>query len=313
MGKIKSSRRVWTEEQIKQVSSVLIQYNANLPVEIHRKIRALQHIHFFKATEFRTILLYAGIVAFKTFLPLPEYELYLKLFCAVTICSTKQYTQYFPLARTLFVEYIEGCIDLCGLDSITSNIHNLCHIVDDIERFGDLTAISAYEFENALHQMKILLKQCNKPLEQLARRLHEISSRAAPISFVNDTFPKVNCQFICDDDPNLLAFRKIEYKPNTLLSNENKNKWILLNNNAIARFEFAFLTGNKYFIRARPLNSTLRQNFFTRPFNSSYINIFLTNDDELAAQNYDLSNVKAKLFCMPYGNRFVFMPLIHTL
>lgn len=213
MGKIKSSPRVLSEEQIKQVSSVLIQYNENLPMEIHRKIRILQYIHFFKGTEFRTILLYAGIVAFKTFLPSSEYELFLKLFCAVTICSTKHYRSYLPLARELFIEYIEGFIDLCGLDSITSNIHNLSHVVDDIETFGDLTSINAYEFENALHHMKILLKQCNKPLEQLARRLHEISSRKAPISFVNDNdnFPKVNCQFVCNEAPNIVAFRKIRY------------------------------------------------------------------------------------------------------
>lgn len=251
MGKLKSIPRLWSENQIDEISREMLQFNRTLPTEIHRKIRSLKHIHFFKATEFRTIMLYVGVVLFKDFLPRNEYELFLKLFCAVSICSSKKYSLYLPLARTLFIEYIEDHITTYGLESITSNIHNLSHVVDDVELFGELSAFNAYEFENCLHLMKLLLKQCNKPLEQLARRLSEISSADRRTSYEHRqivTYPKVKDQFTCENTPSSIAYRKIELKQNMLISNDNKNQWVLLNdgNQTIVRFEYAYQSGNKY-------------------------------------------------------------------
>lgn len=193
MGKLKTISRLWSEKDIEEISRSMLRYNETRPIEIHRKIRPLSQIHFFKATEFRTIILYLGIVLFKDFLPRNEYEMFLKMFCAVLICPTKKYAPYLPLARTLFIEYIEVYIATHGVGSITSNIHNLSYVVDDVELFGELSTFSAYEFENCLHLMKLLLKQCNKPLEQLARRLHEIALTTRPTSSENNSvvsFPR---------------------------------------------------------------------------------------------------------------------------
>lgn len=315
MGNLKSIPRLWNNNQIDTISTIMIKYNEFRPDEIHRKIRSLTRIHFWKATEFRSILHYVGIVLLKDFLPISEYQLFLKLFCAVTICSTKKYALYLPLARTLFTEYIEGHINIYGIDSITSNVHNLSHVVDDVEMFGDLSTISAYEFENCLHLMKLLLKQCNKPLEQLARRLDEISQT----NLINPNeidkivpFPIVKDQFICFESQFQLAYKKIECSQNMLLCNDNKNRWVILNNQTIVRFEFAYKIGNRYMFRGHPINSE-KENFFTRPFNSSHLNIFLSDSDVGSAQNYDLNQIKAKLFCLPYHNKFVFVPLLHTL
>lgn len=309
----KNPTRLWSNQRITQISQILIQFNNTLPREIHRKIRRLEHVHYWKGTEYRTFLLYIGIVFLKDIIPKIEYDLFLKLFCAVTISSCKQYKLFIPLARTLYLEYIEGYINCYGLDAITSNIHNLSHVIDDIELFGDLSTISAYEFENELHQMKILLKQCNKPLEQVIRRLHEIDSRAQPVLLTNIFCPHVKLEFICTNSPNNSAFRRIMFKPNTSLSSDIKNQWFLLKSNTIARFECAYKLENKYLIRARPLNVNSKKNFFTRPFNSSHLNIFLSDTEESQAQTYELKDIKAKLFCLPYENKFVFMPLLHSL
>lgn len=314
MGIIKMNQaRLWSNQQISQISQSLIQFNNTLPREIHRKIRKFDHIHYWKASEYRTILLYVGIVFLKNFIPTIEYDLFLKLFCAVTISSCKQYKRLVPLARTLYFEFVEGYINCYGLDTITSNIHNLSHIIDDVELLGDLSTISAYEFENELHQMKILIKQCNKPLEQVARRLHEIDSRAKSVPLSNIFCPQAKFEFTCPNSANNIAFKRIIFKPNTSLSSDIKNQWFLLKNNTIAKFEYAYKIESKYFIRARPLNVNSKQNFFTRPFNSSHINIFLSDTEELPAQSYELTDIKAKLFCLPYENKFVFMPLLHSL
>lgn len=248
---------------------------------------------------------------FKDFLPVHEYELFLRLFCAVTICATKKYAPFYPLARQIFIEYIEGHIDLYGENSVVSNVHNLSHIVDDVEHLGDLSTISSYAFENTLYQMKLVLKQFNKPLEQLVRRIHENNLLQKSHSFQIDSFPKLMSQFLCSDTFNRMAFRKIEFKLNAFLCNDDKNKWFLLKNDIIAQFEYAFKIGDEYFIHGQPLRHL--QIFFNRPFDSKYLNIFISNCEFSEFQNFNVKDIKAKMFSIPYGREFVFLPLLHTL
>lgn len=76
-------------------------------------------------------------------------------------------------------DYIEQYIDLYGIDSISSNVHNLCHLIKDVERFGVLPKISAYPFENMLQFMKNLIRHGNRPLSQAANRLSELVNMTA--------------------------------------------------------------------------------------------------------------------------------------
>lgn len=199
--------------------------------------------------------------------------------------------------------------------TITSNVHSLNHVVDDVEMFGDLSTISAYEFENCLYTMKLLIKTCDKPLEQLSRRIIERSETIQPFSSATFAIPhpKTKERFVCTNNPELVAFSKIEYKPNTILSNDIKNCYILMKDNTIVRFEYAFIRNNKYFICGHPVNS--KENFFTEPIVSSSINIFIAKIDgnNIHQLVYEITDVKAKLFCLPYKNQHVFLPLLHTL
>lgn len=115
--------------------------------QIHRKVRTFDYFNNYKGTEYRTFLLYLSIIVLKDFLPIDQYKHFLQLFCAVTICYTNIYKKYLPIAKELFDEYIENYIQIYGIDDIGSNVHNLSHIVDDVNRFGNLSEISTYEFE----------------------------------------------------------------------------------------------------------------------------------------------------------------------
>lgn len=277
---MKTKDKLWNDRQINQISASLVQNNHTLPHEIHRSIRSLKHIHFWKATEYRTVLLYIGIVTLKNFIPANKYQLFLKLVCAVRICFTKAYAQFVPLARQLFIEYIEGYIDIYGIENVTSNDHYLSHIVDDVEKLGDLNTINAYEFENSLHHMKLLIKQCNRPLEQITRRLHEQFDEGSSRSF-----PKLSQQFTDDSALGLanVFFSQIEYKANVILSNNIKNKWFLTKNNVGVQFEFVFKVASEFIIRGRPLKYT--DNFSTNPFDSKYLDICYSDGECSMSQN----------------------------
>lgn len=71
--------------------------------------------------------------------------------------------------------YIKKYIELYGNDSISSNVHNLCHIVEDVRKFGPLPFISSYPFENTLGYVKRMVRHGNLPLSQVSKRLTEIS------------------------------------------------------------------------------------------------------------------------------------------
>lgn len=296
-GHMKPRYRLWNDDEIKRVSKLLIEVNRTLPHEIHRSIRTLNHLPYWKGTEYRTILLYVGIVVFKKVLPIDQYTQFLKLSCAVRICSTNAYVNYLPLARTLFNEYIEGCINLDGIDTITSNIHHLSHIVDDVENLGNLDTINAYQFENALFQMKSLLKQCNKPLEQLARRIEENKKIENPFSFeAHSQFPKMSKSFVTAERPGKVVFKQIEYKANFHLIGNFKDQWVLLIDNTIVKYEYAFKYEREYFIRGQALIRKI--NFFTHPFDSSYLDIFVSDGECSGSKSINIKNIKAKLFCI---------------
>lgn len=156
-----------------KLDKALLLSNSYLPSEIHRSVRPIEWLKFWKGNEYRTVLMYIGIAVFKEILPVDAYNHFLCLFCAVTICSSGRYTKYVRLAKVLFDEYIQVYIDLYGRDAITINVHNLCHVSENVERFGHLNSISTYPFENAARHIKLKLKQCDKPIEQAARRILE--------------------------------------------------------------------------------------------------------------------------------------------
>lgn len=302
----------WSKRELGEISAVLTECNKTRPFEIHRAIRTLDQIHHWKGTEFRSFLLYVGIVVLKNHVIQREYEMFLNLFSAVTICSSKAYQRYLPLARKLFVDFIEDHIEIHGESSITMNIHNTSHVVDDVENLGPLDTISAYEFENSLHHLKLRLRQCNKPLQQIARRLSEMAESSVVIAIKpTNSFPKVDHQFVFEND---LAFKQIEFKQNALISSEKangKDKWFLTHGNIIVEFHFVVKKQGKYVICGRPLRDT--QNFFKNPFDSKHLNIYSSDGELLDFQYFELSAIKAKMFCVPYENNWVYVPLLHTL
>lgn len=314
-GNLKSYPRAWSNAEILEISNLLLNCNVTKPSDIHRTIRTLKYMKHWKATEFRTVLLYIGIVIFKDYLSQNVYNLFLKLFCAVVICSTKAYTPYISVARDLLNEFNEMHINTYGEHSMTNNIHLLSHIIDDVEHLGDLSTISAYPFENSLHHIKIRLKQCNRPLQQIARRLHELSNSTlnAPWN-LNEKFPKLNHPFLLSDDPEHIAYKHIEYKRNVILSSAKQNgkdQWFLTNENNIVEFDCVIKADRGYMIRGSSVRH--KQDFFDNPFRSRYINIFLSVVEKNEPTLYDMSNIKAKMFCVRYKEKFVFIPLLHSL
>lgn len=194
-----------------------------------------------------------------------------------------------------------------------SNVHNLIHIVQDLNNCNtaNLINISTYKFENALRILGLKLRHSNRPLEQKVFRLIEQNKHKSnshniiePTRFMPSVFYAFNCE-------NLEVYKKIEIAPNIFLSNKNtNNSWFLTKTKEIVQFHYAEQMGFKLYGRIVKEKSS----FFLNPINSNKLDIY---ESDIQLENdlkcFDIKSIAAKLICLSYRDKFVFIPLLHTL
>lgn len=177
----------------KQVSRQLQSIRSIVPLEFNRRPRSLEDYKQWKATEFRTFLLYLGPVVLKDILNTDMYNNFLTLHVAISIllnqasCKKNYYLQY---AENLLKHFVQSFVTLYGTAHASHNIHNLLHLVADVRKFGTLDNFSCFRFENHMSAIKKLLRKGDKPLQQLSRRFGEIES-------INKKYRKVRNSELC--------------------------------------------------------------------------------------------------------------------
>lgn len=162
----------WSAENITNITKYLKEIR--LPKEFKRKVRGLDELSHWKGTEYYAFLNYLSVPVLKDYLPEEFYHHFLLFFCAITICSSTEYQNMLDLAEFFLNTFIESFICMYGVKFITSNVHNLTHVVDEVREFGPLPTFDTYPFECALFQIKRMLRQGRLPLEQAANRITEI-------------------------------------------------------------------------------------------------------------------------------------------
>lgn len=230
----------WSANTIKVISEYL--EKCKMPIEIHRSVRSLNCLSFWKALEYRTFLHYIGVVILRDHMHPDAYNNFLMLFCAITICFSKHYVNLLHIAERALEIFNEQYIDLYGIDAIGSNVHGLCHLVDEVKRFGSLDTFSAYPFENALYKIKNLLRHGNNPLCQAAKRLLESSCKTTtylPPTKSYPCFKKCKKSFCNAIQMETEQFYSVEVKYGLTLRDQYQNQWFLNENDQIVCMKYA--------------------------------------------------------------------------
>ncbi|CAG9793058.1 unnamed protein product [Diatraea saccharalis] len=296
----------WSARNSETVSNFLVK--RKLPSEIHRSVRGLDCLSHWKASEYRSFLLYLSIVILPEVLQHDAFSHFLAFFCGITICSCKNYSHFLPLAKELLQYFVEHYKDFYGPDYITSNVHNVVQLTDEVQRFGPLHTFSAYPFENKLYLIKRMLRHGNKPLAQVAKKFSEDSAsemskgrESRQIAYV-EPFVTTNSRKI-----NALNFSdfKISVKP--------QNKYVLCNNNDILEVTKIETAVNSE-IKITYYKITDISDVFELPIKSSFLKIFkaklpTTRRTETIVSPKD---IKTKLVCTDHKNYLYFVPLLHT-
>lgn len=327
-GHFRNSGTKWDAPRTFAVTNYLLE--CKLPAEFHRVVRGLDCLAFWKGTEYRTFLHYLGIVALKPHLTKEAYEHFMLLFCSVTICSSKRYFHLLPLARMLLNQFIEIYKEIYGVAYITSNVHNLTHLVDEVERFGELDSFSAYPFENVLGKIKRLLRLGNRPLAQVAKRIVEevrcllpeiqcntakaSSSQQATISLSKRNEGANIPEELKSSDQEVGFYSKVELDE-YCLSTDPENCWFLSKKNEIARV-INIMIRSQHDVKLCCVWTEERCNFFDIPIESSFLDIYTTHRDAFAMNSstrlFNISEIKCKLVRVKDRNMNVFVPLLHT-
>lgn len=164
----------WSGHQIDQINLFL--ESAKVPIEIksQRTVRSLVEFSRWKGREFRVFFLYLSLVIFRNTLKDYLFQHHLLLYCAITICYSDVYLQnYINVAEKCIQHYLIAFKNFYGDQHVTSNFHLLCHLIDDVKRFGKLDSFNAYPFESKLFYLKNLITNGNLPLSQIAKRISE--------------------------------------------------------------------------------------------------------------------------------------------
>ncbi|VEN56696.1 unnamed protein product [Callosobruchus maculatus] len=182
-----------------RISNTLACFKDYIPVEITRKPRPLSELQRYKATEFRTFLLYTGIVALKDILPCQIYNHFLLFHSAIylmVVSDRDENTEInSELASKLLLTFIKQGGRLYGREFYIYNVHVLSHLSDDFLHYGALDNFSAFPFENYLGHMKSLVKSTTKPLQQICRRLQELNHTCIEINNKSN-LPRVEIEHV---------------------------------------------------------------------------------------------------------------------
>ena len=152
--------------------------NESISSEFQRRPRQMDENKFFKAKEFRTLLLYTFPYIFQGLFRNNSkvYDHFLLLVVSFRIMLGKKPTPNFIVyVRTLLTKFVGDMKDLYGKTHMTYSVHNLLHVVDDYERFGVLDRVSAFSFESYMQKLKGYVGRGGQELQQAVKRRHEES------------------------------------------------------------------------------------------------------------------------------------------
>lgn len=301
--------------KINQLSELILNLKPVFVCEFSRKPRALLEIARWKATEFRSFLLYIGPIVLEKVLSDHCFKNFKSLSIAMTILLTPGLGKYVQYARGLLEYFVKSFEQIYGRHLVSSNIHGLIHLVDDYQRNGPLDLCSAFPFENYMKTLKSMLRKPDKPLQQVIKRYHEGSNLV-----IQPIKSKTNNNILGLHNRGPLVYNKtINPQYSTLVKDNFKIKckndtesYFCTNNNDIVKLvniAHSKETGDVVLIGRKFI---LQKDFYTQPIKSSLLNIYIVQQ---LADNFDcwlISDVKNKIMIFPSNKILIAIPLLHT-
>ena len=156
---------------LEQLNNKLLAFKSYIPSEFQRKTRSLSELEFFKASEFRTIVLYTGPLVFKDILNAAYYEHFLLLHLSIYIFSSESFSYLYHVATACINLFVSQMPTLFHTSLVSFHMHALLHIPEFVRLYGPLHNFSAFPFENYLYLLKRRIRANNGIFRQSVNQL----------------------------------------------------------------------------------------------------------------------------------------------
>ncbi|XP_067633130.1 uncharacterized protein [Eurosta solidaginis] len=292
-----------SKSQIENLSFENIVLKKQFSSEFPRVPRTIDELDRWKATEYRSFLLYSGPYVLQNKLDEKRYRHFCKLHFATRIlCHPELCCQFNNVAKELLEEFVNDFVYLYGQEFVTYNCHSLKHLYGDVLKYGSLNHFSAFKYENYLYQLKKTIKKGSNVLAQISNRVIEKSSiikqetrrELFPIlkgALKDNTFRAIICELF-----------KLSARPPDNYFCVNKRVYILTKITAI---------NNDICIFAKEVKNLQRNDFESRSWvlNIYETNCLLISDNE---EKFNLTNIDCKYlyFYIEGYSKHCFIPLL---
>ncbi|KAL7298869.1 hypothetical protein TKK_0007977 [Trichogramma kaykai] len=164
LGVSKQLLNKWTscyfnKDHLKKIESRML--NIKLCRDVRRSIRTLDYSGKYKATEWRTWLLFISLPVVKGILPDKEFISYCRLVDSIYVLLKESITdQELNRVEYNLLEFVGESEEIYLPPFITFNAHSLNHYCHAVRNSGPLWTTSAFPFENGIFQF---MKEVNAP------------------------------------------------------------------------------------------------------------------------------------------------------
>lgn len=305
----KHNRTKLSLTQKEQLNNKLLLMSPFIPKEFCRKPRIFQEFPRWKATEFRQLILYTSVVLFKDVIDNDLYEHIILLHGAyrLLLCP-KNCQKNLSCVKEILETFVHNFSFLYGEHKISYNVHNLLHLADCVEIFGNVDSFSAYKFENFMQTIK---KDCRQPtniLQQINNRLEERSR------FGQRTLANIGLRSLSKKKVTQVTAMPIycNYHFDTFyLSTQKPNNSCYVKPLIPIKITgfFKDADGEEYIIGQKFLNT---RSYFTEPFDSTQtLGISLVSNLSATEEKFNIHDVACKVVSLPVNDGFVFLPILH--
>jgi len=160
-------------QSVKLISNRLMYLKSNITRDFAMVPRGLNEVLRWKATEFRTFILYTGPVVLKSIISPECYEHFLCLHVSMTVLLSPSHGYLLNFIDKLLTYYVKKFGEIYGEEVLFHNLHALVHLCDDYNKFGSLDNYSCFMFENFMQFLKKMVRSKARPLEQVIKRNEE--------------------------------------------------------------------------------------------------------------------------------------------
>lgn len=298
--------RISTQQQ-NMINDALVLAKNTQPVEFSRRIRPITDFTLFKATEFRTLLMYTGMVAFSKTLPQNAFDIFLLLSCGIRLLNDKtQFKLNNVTAKNMLHSFVVQFGNYFGNHLISYNVHNVVHLADEtIVQNAPLDEFACWIFESYNSTLKQFGRKQNSYLQQAYNRTMENYRTAVYMNEINKKkvknppyFDKIVRNKSASNTKYFDEVKFAKFSINTTAG----NKWFITNDDKIVEFTEAIeMCDNENqphrVIRGRPIINCI--DYFIKPIKSSYLGIYKSSKCEYGDfQTFELNEIETKIFCI---------------